>query len=86
MDVALADLDDYSDEDDYYAAYSQVIRLLPSYFEGGSAEPGVIDNRQWLNAILNGTEPLVKPEQALVVTQVLDAIYKAAATGKEVRF
>ncbi len=38
MDVALADLDDYSDEDDYYAAYSQVIRLLPSYFEGGSAK------------------------------------------------
>ena len=53
---------------------------------GGGGEEGVIDNRQWLNAILNGTEPLVKPEQALVVTQVLDAIYKAAATGKEVRF
>ena len=57
-----------------------------AYFEGGAAEPGVIDNRQWLNAIINDTEPLVKPEEALVVTQVLDAIYKAAATGKEVRF
>ena len=38
MDIALADLSDYSDEDDYYAAYSEVIRLLPSYFEGGSAK------------------------------------------------
>ena len=38
MDIALADLSDDSDEDDYYAAYSNVIRLLPSYFEGGSAK------------------------------------------------
>jgi len=57
-----------------------------AFFEGGSAEPAVIDNRQWLKAIIDDTEPLVKPEEALVVTQVLDAIYKAAATGKEVRF
>ena len=57
-----------------------------AYFEGGTAEPGVIDNRQWLKAIMDGTEPLVKPEEAFVVTKVLEAIYKAAADGKEVRF
>ncbi len=57
-----------------------------AFFEGGSAEPADIDNRQWLKAIIDGTEPLVKPEEAFVVTKVLDAIYKAAETGKEVRF
>lgn len=42
--------------------------------------------KQWLEAILNDTEPLVKPEQALVVTQILEAIYKSAETGKLVEF
>lgn len=58
-----------------------------AYFEGGgSGEEGTIDARQWLNAIKNGTEPLVKPEQALVVTRILDNIYVAAAENREVRF
>ena len=39
-----------------------------------------------MEAILNDTEPLVKPEQAYVVTQILEGIYKAAETGKEVFF
>ncbi|HHD7495666.1 TPA: Gfo/Idh/MocA family protein [Klebsiella oxytoca] len=40
---------------------------------------------QWLNAIIDNTEPLVKPEQAFVVTQILDAIYQSALLGKEVK-
>ncbi len=38
-----------------------------AYFGGGGGAEGVVDNRQWLEAIINNTEPLVKPEQALVV-------------------
>lgn len=57
-----------------------------AYFGGGGGEEGVIDCRQWLKAVGNGTSPLVKPEEALVVTQVLDAIYKAAKENREVRF
>lgn len=57
-----------------------------AYFGGGGGEEGVIDCRQWLEAVGNGTSPLVKPEEALVVTQVLDAIYKAAKENREVRF
>lgn len=57
-----------------------------AYFGGGGGEEGVIDCRQWLEAIENGTSPLVKPEEALVVTKVLDAIYQAAEQGKELRF
>ena len=55
-----------------------------AYFEGGTGEPGYEEAKQWLDAIINDTEPLVKPEQAFVVTQILEAIYKSHETGKEV--
>ncbi|MDL2292999.1 Gfo/Idh/MocA family oxidoreductase [Ruminococcaceae bacterium OttesenSCG-928-D13] len=56
-----------------------------AYFEGGSSEPGAVEARQWLMALKGEGEPLVKPQQAFVVTQVLDAIYRSAASGKEVQ-
>lgn len=55
-----------------------------AYFEGSNSEPGVVEAKQWLTAVLNDTEPLVKPEQAFIVTQILEAIYKSNETGKEV--
>ena len=58
-----------------------------AYFEGGGGgAEGTVDCRQWLTAIQKGTEPLVKPEQALVVTRILDHIYRAAEQKKEIRF
>ncbi|MDQ0362075.1 Gfo/Idh/MocA family protein [Breznakia pachnodae] len=57
-----------------------------AYFGGGGGEEGSIDAKQWFEAIANGTEPLVKPEEALAVTKILDAIYKSAKENKEVRF
>lgn len=57
-----------------------------AYFGGGSGEEGTIDNRQWLEAVLNGTEPLVKPEEALAVTKILDAIYQSAKENREIKF
>ena len=56
-----------------------------AYFEGGNAEPGTMECSQWMKAILNDTDPLVRPEQAFVVTQILEAIYQSAETGKEVK-
>ena len=56
------------------------------YFRGGPAAEAVREQDQWLNAIINDTDPLVKPEQAFVVTQILEAIYKSAQTGREVCF
>ena len=55
-----------------------------AFFEGGNATPEVLEAKQWLEAIKNNAEPLVKPEQALVVTEILEAIYKSHETGKEV--
>ena len=56
------------------------------FFEGGAAAEAVREQEQWLNAIINDTDPLVKPEQAFVVTQILEGIYKSAETGKEIFF
>jgi len=57
-----------------------------AYFEGHNSTEAVAEATQWLDAILEDKEPLVKPDQAFKVTQILEAIYQSAATGKEVRF
>ena len=56
------------------------------FFEGRSGKPEDIEARQWIDAVLNDTEPTVKPEQAIVVTRILEAIYESAKTGKEIVF
>lgn len=55
-----------------------------AYFEGADGDPGVVEAKQWLEAILNDTDPLVKPEEAYVVTEILEAIYQSADKGKEI--
>ncbi|MDR0878557.1 MAG: Gfo/Idh/MocA family oxidoreductase [Treponema sp.] len=54
------------------------------FFSGDTAAEAIREQDQWLDALLNDKEPLVKPEQAFAVTQILDAIYQSAQTGKEI--
>ncbi|MGI6707240.1 MAG: Gfo/Idh/MocA family protein [Clostridia bacterium] len=56
------------------------------FYEGDEISAADLEARMWIDSILNDTEPLTKPEQALVVTEILEAIYKSAATGKPVYF
>jgi len=42
--------------------------------------------RLWIEAVINDTEPFVKPEEAFVVTQILEGIYESAKTGKPYYF
>lgn len=56
------------------------------FFEGGAAAEAVREADQWLDAILNDGSPLVKPEQAYTVTQILEGIYRSAESGKEIFF
>ncbi|MCP3774466.1 Gfo/Idh/MocA family oxidoreductase [Paenibacillus sp. MZ04-78.2] len=55
-----------------------------SYYEGSSINAGDLEAKQWIEAVLYDREPLVKPEQAYVVTQILEAVYESAKTGKAV--
>ena len=55
-----------------------------AFFEGASQDPAVNEARSWVNAILKDTEPVVKPEQALVVTEILEAMYESSKLGEPV--
>ena len=57
-----------------------------AFFEGKSDDPSVIEMQVWIDAIRNDTDVIVKPEQAYVVSQILEAVYESAATGKAVYF
>lgn len=54
------------------------------FFEGADTDPELLEAQSWIDAIRNDTEPVVKPEEALVVTEILEAIYKSAETGAPV--
>ncbi len=55
-----------------------------AFYDGAAAKPEDIEQATFYNAVMNGGELVVKPEQALVVTQLLEAIYESAKTGKAV--
>ena len=56
------------------------------FFDGAAAEPQDVECRCWIDAVTKGTPLTVLPEQAAVVTQILEAIYESARTGKPVYF
>lgn len=56
-----------------------------AYFEGAETRPEILEAEQWLAAIETGTEPLVKPEEAFRVTQILEAIYRSAETNQIIK-
>lgn len=57
-----------------------------AFFDGEVALSADRECRTWIDAILNGGELIVLPEQALVVTQILEGIYESAKTGKPFYF
>lgn len=57
-----------------------------AFFDGKAENDADVEARQWIDAVINDTEPVVKPEQAIVVTQILEAIYESAKTGNIVEF
>jgi predicted dehydrogenase len=57
-----------------------------AFFTGKSEDAPDIEQRIFYDAIVNGKELVVKPEQAIVVTRILEAIYESSKTGKTVYF
>lgn len=57
-----------------------------AFYDGKALEPQDVEAKMWIDAIINDTDVLVKPEEALVVTQILEAIYESAKTGQPVVF
>ncbi|EXX87967.1 oxidoreductase [Paenibacillus darwinianus] len=56
-----------------------------AFYDGaGGATDIDLECSTWVDAILNDKDPVVLPEQALVVTEVLEALYESARAGKTV--
>lgn len=57
-----------------------------AFFDGVELRDSDIEQRVFYNAVKKGEPTIVKPEQAMVVTQILEAIYESARTGKTIYF
>jgi len=57
-----------------------------AFYDGATMTPQLTEAINWINCIVNDTDPIVLPEQALVVSEILEAIYVSSKTGKPVYF
>lgn len=57
-----------------------------AFYDGKGMKPAEAEARCFYNAIENGTKPITLPEQALVVSEILEGIYVSAKTGKPYYF
>ncbi|CAN7609376.1 Gfo/Idh/MocA family oxidoreductase [Paenibacillus sp. LjRoot153] len=55
-----------------------------AFYDGKTESAADVEMRTWINAIDQDIDPVVTPEQAYVVSQILEAIYESARTGKAV--
>lgn len=75
------------------AEFNRLVEVIPdlssggvAFYEGVSSDPAQVEARRWIDAVKNDTEVVVKPEQACVVSEILEAIYTSARTGMPVYF
>lgn len=52
---------------------------------GSGDNPGALEVTTWFDAIEHDTDPVVLPQQACRVTEILEAVYRSAATNQAVR-
>lgn len=57
-----------------------------AFYEGKAENDADMEARLWIDAVIHDKQPVVLPEQALVVSEILEAIYESARTGKAVYF
>lgn len=73
--------------------FGKLVEIKPEFAAGGVAfydgveeTPPNIEAKRWIDAINNDTDPIVLPEQACVVSEILEAIYESAKTGEPYYF
>jgi predicted dehydrogenase len=67
-----------------YVNKIDVDNLTGNMYGGQSKDYWISAMQTWIDAINTDTDPVVKPEQCLVVNKIMDAIYTSAKTGREV--
>lgn len=56
------------------------------FYMGEANDPNVNEQLAFINAVTKGEPLTVLPEQACVVTEILEAVYESAKTGKLIKF
>ncbi|MCP3027882.1 Gfo/Idh/MocA family protein [Halobacillus sp. A5] len=56
------------------------------FYSGEDESDSDREARLWIDSLLNNKETVVQPEQALVVSEILEAVYESARTGQPVYF
>jgi len=57
-----------------------------AFYDGSVDNPKEIEQKVFYEAVTEGKELIVKPEQAMVVTRILEAIYESAKQNKTIYF
>ena len=57
-----------------------------AFYDGAQKTPAATEAYNWIKCIVEDTDPVVLPEQACVVSEILEAIYTSSKTGKPVYF
>lgn len=57
-----------------------------AFYDGKEEKGSDVEQRVFYNAVVNGEPLTVEPRQAMVVTQILEAVYESGKTGKTIYF
>ena len=57
-----------------------------AFYSGAKVTPAVTEAHNWIKAVTEDKAPVVLPEQAYVVSEILEAIYTSSKTGEPVYF
>ncbi|MDL2301969.1 Gfo/Idh/MocA family oxidoreductase, partial [Lachnospiraceae bacterium OttesenSCG-928-D06] len=73
--------------------FNKLIEIKPdlsaggvAFYDGVTETPPITEARRFIDCIKNDTDPVVLPEQACVVSEILEAIYISAESGEPFYF
>ena len=67
------------------AAHGMLVNWEPAWMPGQKTEDWELQTEDFIESVLEGRQPLVKPEEALQVSEIVDAIYQSSATEAAVK-
>jgi predicted dehydrogenase len=76
----------YYKKPDFQKKLHQGLNVVDFTFRGHYEDSGLEEAKSWIDCIIQDTEPVVKPEQALVVAEVLGAVQESSKIGRPITF
>ncbi|HWQ14268.1 MAG TPA: Gfo/Idh/MocA family oxidoreductase [Roseiflexaceae bacterium] len=67
------------------AAHEMLLSYKADWMPGEKENPGDVQTADFVDAIREGRQPISRAEQALQVTEIVDAIYRSAEAGRALR-